>query len=216
MIENVKERAVVSMQRRVFAAALILSAVGLLASTTFASNTTVNITATVSTTVTCNSSTGTLPFGTLSAGSVNVTNPTNVSTTMACNDGAGCTESLNDLGNTSTPGLWNASSTYLIQSPKSGSTSTTSTISAGVEGYGIVATTTAAGGGGTLSMNQRYNFTTGSGIIGSLTTSSLTLASSTSAITTAREVLSYPEAAISGTTLGGSYLDTLTYSCTGN
>ena len=196
---------------------IVLCVAALCIAHALASQTVVNITANVNTTVTCNSvSTSTLSFGTLGAGSIAFTTPADVSTTISCSDGAGCTLDLNDQGNTSTPGLWNATSSYLIQSPALNVTSSTSTITAGTEGYGIVATTTAAGAGGTLTLINRYNYSTSSAIIGALTTTTLPMASSTSAITVGREVLTYPEAAISANTLGGSYNDTLTYSCSGN
>jgi hypothetical protein len=51
--------------------------------------------------------------------------------------------------------------------------------------------------------------------VGGLTTSTITLASSSAEISTAREVLIFPQAAISAATPGGSYSDTLTLGCSG-
>lgn len=177
---------------------------------------TVNITATVNTTVSCSSvSTSTLSFGTLSSGSISATAPGNVSSTLACTDGSGCSLFLNDVGSSTTGGgMATTSPAYLIPSPNA-AFNATATLVAGTEGYGVQAATTSAGAGGTLTLAIRYNFATSTHTVGGLTTSTLTLASTTSAITTAREVLTYPQAAISATTPGGSYSDTLTYSCSG-
>ena len=125
---------------------------------------------------------------------------------MSCNYGAGCTLSVADAGNTTNPGLWNSAESDLVQS-------STATLSAGTEGYGIQATTTGAGSGGTLTVATTYD-KSGSNV-GGLTLGGATLISSSLPIGS-REVVVTHKAAIGILTAGGSYADTITYSCTGN
>lgn len=207
--------------RRVQLATLLMGAfaagVVLLFSRVVSGAAVVGLTATVTQTVSCDAvSTSTLNFGTLTASRIATTSPQYVSSTISCNTGAGCSLSLNDTGSGAFPGLTTSSPAYTILSPSAAaSSSATTTLSAGSEGYGVQAATTSVGAGGLLTLNWRYNFATSGSVVGGLTTTSITLASSASAITTAREVLVYPLATISATTPGGSYTDTSTFSCSG-
>ncbi|MCS6789236.1 MAG: hypothetical protein NZ484_01555 [Patescibacteria group bacterium] len=117
------------------------------------------------------------------------------------------------MGSTSSPGLYKGDApTYLIPSPNA-VFSATATLVAGTDGYGIQAATTTAGSGSILSLNPRYN-QTGS-VVGGLTTTTLTLASS-SATTSNRQVLVTHRVAVSASTPSGNYSDTITYSCVAN
>lgn len=158
--------------------------------------------------VSCSVSTTTTAFGSLTAASIGTSVP-NVSSTMSCSGSAlGCTLSVSGLGNGTNAGLASSSAAYVI-------TSHSTILSVGTEGYGIQATTTAAGSGGILGIRGFYNVS--SNTIGGLSTSSLTLASSTGAVTS-REVVVTHKASISSVTtpIGGGYVDTITYSCVGN
>lgn len=158
------------------------------------------------TTVSCNTNISSTSFGTLSSGSITTASP-NASTTMSCsNTSAGCSLTIQGAGNGVSPGLATTSPAYLIPS-------TTATLSAGTEGYGIQATTTATGSGGTLTLNSLYNKI--GNAVGALSLSAITLASSTVDVTN-REVVVPHLAAISTQTQAGSYVDTITYSCTAN
>ena len=158
-------------------------------------------------TVSCSTNITSTDFGTLSVSSV-TTASSNASSTMSCSGTtSGCTLYVKDAGSGSNPGLWKSTSpTYLIVSADA-------TLSSDVDGYGIQATSTAAGSGGTLSFNSKYNKTGND--VGGLTLTNTVLASSTVDVSNREAVVTH-KAAISSTTLSGSYSDTITYECTIN
>ena len=170
-----------------------------------AQSSTVTVSATVGSSITCSTNNTTTAFGAITSGAVSTASP-NASSTMTCNSASGCTLSVIDAGNASSPGLATTTPAYLIPS-------TTATLAAGTEGYGIQATTTASGSGGTLGINATYNKINSD--VGALSLTTVTLASSTAAVSN-REVVVTHKAAISVTTHAASYVDTITYSCTGN
>ena len=178
----------------------------------------VTVTASVSTAISCATDQTTTSFGTLTSSAVS-TSTSNASTTMSCvNAAAGCTLSLQDAGGTGTnsnPGLWNSTSSALIESPNA-AFSASATLAAGTEGYGIQATTTTAGNGATLGIVLRYRQDLlGLNGVGGFSTTSITVASTT-ASSSAREIVVTHKAAISTETPGGTYADTITYSCVSN
>ncbi len=178
----------------------------------------VTVSATVASSVTCSTNIASTAFGTLTSGAVS-TSSVDASSSLTCNDGLGCTLSLNDLGNGTNGGLSTSSPAYLIPSPNATFTAT-ATLAAGTEGYGVQATTTGSGSGTNWNANSIYtgNFNgtpTSTNIVGRLSTTTVTLASSTG-LTSGREVLVRHKAAISGVTQAATYSDTLTYSCVGN
>lgn len=178
----------------------------------------VTVSATVATTISCSSNITSSTLGTLTSSAVSTSTP-NASTTISCsNNSLGCTLSINDTGTTTQGGgLWNSTSSKLIPSPNS-AFNATATLAAGTEGYGIQGTTTAAGSGAALNIALRY-IQTGAAVtnnvFGGLTTTTLTLASST-ASSTSKEIVVTHGAAIAVSTPGGTYNDTVTYSCTAN
>ncbi|MFH1162304.1 MAG: hypothetical protein V1696_03475, partial [Candidatus Jorgensenbacteria bacterium] len=87
-------------------------------------------------TVSCSTNPSSTSFGPLSTSTISTASP-NASTTMTCTYTLGCTLSIQDLGNGSSPGLATSSPAYLIPS-------NTATLSAGTEGYGIQAAATAS------------------------------------------------------------------------
>lgn len=185
---------------------------------TAATSNDVTVTASVTTAISCSSDITDTDFGTLTDGSVS-TATNNASTTMACaNSSAGCTLSINDLGDGTDGGLWNSTSSALLESPNA-ALSATATLVGGTEGYGIRATTTASGGGQAFTLLARYDtsqeLSAGSDDVGGLTTTTLTIASTT-ATTSGREVVVTHKAAIETGTPGGTYNDTITYSCLEN
>ncbi len=115
---------------------------------------------------------------------------------------------MQDAGNGVSPGLYapGATSTPIILS-------STATLSAGTEGYGIQAATSSNGTGALLSVSPTY-LKTGNNV-GGLSLTSTPLASSTAPVAS-KEVIITHKAAISGLTKAGSYSDTITYSCLGN
>jgi hypothetical protein len=162
-------------------------------------------TASAAATISCSTDISSTAFGALTTASVFTASP-NASTTMSCSGtSSGCTLYVKDAGSGSSPGLYkSAAPTYLITSADA------TPLSAGAEGYGIQATSTAAGSGGALSFNSKYNKTGND--VGGLTLTDTTLASSTVDVS-GREAVVTHKAAISATTLSGSYTDTITYSC---
>ncbi len=188
---------------------------------TAATSSAVTVTASISTSISCSTDNSSTAFGALDSSSITTSTP-NASTTMTCsNSSAGCTLSVRDTGSSTLGGgLWNSTSSVLIESPNA-AFNATATLTANTEGYGIRATTTSVGSGGTLTITTRYNTGLANGLssniaaVGGLTTSTVTLASSTSAVTS-REIVMTHKAAVSSTTPGGTYDDTITYSCTAN
>ena len=186
-----------------------------------ANATSVTITASITATITCNTNVASTDFGALTSSAVATSTP-NASTSIACaNAGSGCTINVVDAGSGSNPGLWNSTSSALIESSNA-AYNATSTLAAGTEGYGIRATTTSVGAGGALMIALRYNTGLTNGLLGSvnnvggLSLTTLTIASSTSAITTAREIVVTHKAAVATDTPGGNYNDTITYGCIAN
>ncbi len=182
-------------------------------STVAATSSAVTVNATVATAISCSVSTTTTSFGTLTSAALTTSTP-NVSSTMACaNSYLGCTLSLNDVGSsTAGGGLYSSAVNELIASPNA-AFNATATLTIGTKGYGVQAATTSAGSGALFGINSRY-LQIGT-VFGGLTTSTLTLAS-TSATSSAREVVATHGADIAASTPGGTYTDTITYSCTAN
>jgi len=157
----------------------------------------------IAATISCSTNISATSFSNLTTASVFTSSP-NASTTMSCaNTSSGCTLYVKDAGNGSNPGLATSSPAYLIPS-------TTATLSAGTEGYGIQATTTASGSGGVLNINAIYN--KAGNDVGGLSLSNVVIASSTADISN-REVVTTHKATISNVTISGNYSDTITYSC---
>ncbi len=189
---------------------------------TAATSSVVTVTASITTSITCATDQATTALGTLDSTTISTSTP-NASTTMSCiNSNAGCTLNVRDAGGTGTssnPGLWNSTSSALIESPNA-AFNATATLTANTEGFGIRATTTASGSSNLISIVQRYNIATTGGLVGGndvggLSTSSIAIASSTGPVN-GREIVVYHRAAVSSTTPGGTYADTITYSCTAN
>src|SRR3989344_2675381 len=149
-----------------------------------------------SATVSCSTDISSTAFGSMDSSAV-YTSSSNASTTMSCsNTSSGCTLYVKDAGSGSNSGLWkSASPTYLI-------TSADTTLSVGVDGYGIQATSTASGSGGTLSFNSSYNKTGND--VGGLTLVNTVLASSTVDVS-GREAVATHKAAASSAAISGSY-----------
>lgn len=156
----------------------------------------VTVTATVTQTVTCTTGLTSASFGSLSASSVTAASPS-ATTTISTNDPLGMTLYVAD----SNAGLATTSPAYTIPS-------TSGTLSAGTQGYGLQATSTAG-----IAVVSAYD--TVGNAVGALQTSTQTLASSTSAVSSAT-VTAALLATISNSTPAGNYTDSVTYSCTGN
>lgn len=109
------------------------------------------------------------------------------------------------------PGLYSAGQSALIESPNA-AFNATATLAANTEGYGIAASTT-----GSMGIDVRYKWATGtvSYVVGGLaTTTAVTVASSTTAVSNQVIMIDY-RAAVNISTPGSTdYGDTVTFSCT--
>ncbi|GIW66881.1 MAG: hypothetical protein KatS3mg095_0779 [Candidatus Parcubacteria bacterium] len=161
------------------------------------------ITTAAAPTITCSFSATSTSFSNLSPSAVSVSSP---DITVTVTSSAGFTISVKDQGNTTTPGLYNSASNYLIPSPNS-VFSATATLVAGIDGYGIQATTTNPN----ISINPRYNVT--GNTVGGFTTTTITLASSTVSVSSAPITITH-KVAVSSLAPTGNYQDIITYSCT--
>jgi len=166
-------------------------------------------------TISCSTDISTTAFGALTSASIS-TSAADATTSMTCvNSGAGCTMSIQDTG-TSTgaiSGLAAEAANAIIKSPNAAFSAST-TLAAGTEGFGLLATTTSAGTGATLTIGTRYNNTGNwdANIVGGASTTAQTLATANSS-TSARVVKVRHKAAISNTTPPGNYKDTIYYQC---
>lgn len=166
----------------------------------------VGVSAIIGQTLTFGLSTNSTDFGTLSSGSINTSTP-NITLTISTNAANGFSIVVKDEGDGVNPGLYKSTApTKLIAS-------STATLVAGTEGYGIQAATTGAGSGATVTLATTYNKSGND--VGGLNRTDTSLASATGPVS-GREVVITHKAAISGMTLAGSYADTITYTCTGN
>lgn len=164
----------------------------------------VTVTASVAQTTTCTASASSTSFGTLTTSAVDTASP-NTDITVSCNAAGGCTLSVGDVGDGTNPGLYNASGTALIASANA-------TLVAGTEGYGIQGAIT-ANGGSSPAVDATYLVSGNQ--VGGLTTSASTLAVANAPVSGAVVQVKHL-AAISASTVAGSYTDTITYSCTAN
>jgi hypothetical protein len=155
-------------------------------------------------TITCSFSATSTAFSSLSPSAVSTSSP---DITITVTSSAGFILSVNDAGNGANPGLYKSTApTYLISSPNFSYTAT-ATLIAGTDGYGIQATTTNSN----ISINIRYNVS--GDTVGGLTTTTITLASSSVAVSSEQITIKH-KAAISSLAPTGNYQDTITYSCT--
>ncbi len=159
--------------------------------------------------LTCNFSTTTASFGTLTTNAVttaygsttiDITSPTTVFVKLYDTGGGGGASLYYSGGDN----IGSADFTY----------ADTATLEAGTEGYGMQATTTGAGSGAVITILNRYDNASTTNDVGALELvgAEVTMASSTAAVTN-RRIIMYYKAAINASHEIGSYLDTLTYTC---
>lgn len=165
------------------------------------SNNQVTVSGVISQMLTFSLSTNATDFTTLNASNVLTSSPV---TTMniASNAAGGYTINVQDQGDGTSPGLYSASSGKVIAS-------STKTLSAGTEGYGIQCAVT-----GTGNAVSPYNVT-GNNVGGLSCTTASPMASSTGPVDNDALTVTY-KAAISNSTPAGSYVDTITYVAAGS
>jgi hypothetical protein len=147
-------------------------------------------------------------FGVMQLGVVNTSSPA-TTLTLSTNAQSGAIVYVYDQGTGSASGLYNSIASHNIPS-------STTTLAAGTEGYGInAATTSTAGSGGvvgTMSISSPYDGT--GDAVGGLALTSTTLATGTAPMYAVTMKVNYL-AAISVTTPAGIYNDQVTYVATG-
>lgn len=134
---------------------------------------------TASSALTCSASASSTDFGSLNTSTVATSNP-NITITMSCLSSSGCSLSIRDQGDGTTSGLSATGGvTHLIAS-------STTTLVAGTEGYGVQGSLTGVGSGGALTIDAAYDKTGNN--VGALSLSEQTLASSSGSLS-GREVV---------------------------
>jgi hypothetical protein len=178
-----------------------------------ATSSNVTVSASIADSIVCANSTTTVVFGTIDSASIYTVS--NVSSSMSCSTAStGCTFYINDTGSgAGAPGLYKSAAPAKLIGSANSAYADTATLVAGTEGYGIQAATTTAGSGGALGIVSRY-LQTGNAVGGFETTS--TIAASSTASLSGKEILTTYKVAASSTTNSGSYADTVTYSCLSN
>ncbi len=172
-------------------------------------NGSVTVTGVVPPTITFGLSSNSTSFGVMQIGTVNTSTPA-TTLTFSTNAKSGGEISVYDKGNGTTAGMYSSLDNHTIPS-------STATLAAGTEGYGINAAVTSTNGTGgvvgSLTIQSPYNGTGDS--VGGLSTTSQELASTSSPLYLVTTQVNYL-AAISVTTPSGVYQDQVTYIATGN
>ena len=172
-------------------------------------NGSVTVTGVVPPTITFNLSSNSTSFGVMQIGTVNTSTPS-TTLTLSTNAKSGAEISVYDQGNGTTSGMYSSLDNHTIPS-------SSTTLTAGTEGYGINASVTSTNGTGgvvgSLTIQNPYNGTGNS--VGALSTTSQELASTSSPLYIVTTQVNYL-ASISVTTPSGVYQDQVTYIATGN
>ncbi len=172
----------------------------------------IDVTATVATSISCTVNNTSTAFGTFTVATVATASPT-ITWTVSTNASSGYTLTVRDAGNGSNPGLYSAGASYLIGSADN-SFNNSAELSSGVSiGYGLQATDTDGdAGSATTAVQSPYNVSSDN--VGGFELTAQDLAEATGPVANAT-VTSTLKAKVSGLVPAGSYVDTLTYICTG-
>jgi hypothetical protein len=146
--------------------------------------------------VTCSLSATSTSFSVLSPSAVSTSSP---DITITITSSGGFQINVKDNNGTSTPGLYNSTTTYLISSQDA-------TLSAGTDGYGIQATTTNS----SVSINSKYNKSGND--VGGLSLTDVVLATSSVAVSNATINIKH-KASVFALAPTGDYHDTIIYTC---
>lgn len=148
-------------------------------------------------------------FGSMLVSSVD-TSDTNIVLVCGTNADNGYMIYVNDTGNGTNPGLYNAAADYTIGSTTAAFANGPTVLSTGVEGYGIRAQGTA----GTPTIDSPYN-NAASGTVGGLEVVQTPLAHHDGNMTANDSITVYHHAAVAAFSAAGNYTDTITYVATG-
>jgi hypothetical protein len=146
--------------------------------------------------ITCSLSATSTSFSALTPSAVSTSSP---DITITITSSGGFQINVRDTGNGTNPGLYNSTTTYLIQSQDA-------TLVAGTDGYGIQATTTNS----SISINPKYNKSGND--VGGLSLTDVVLATSSGAVSSSTINVKH-KASVSVLAPTGDYQDTITYTC---
>lgn len=165
----------------------------------------IDVTATVSTSISCTVNNTATAFGTFTVATVTTASPT-VTWTVSTNAANGYNLTVRDVGNGAAAGLYSAGAGYNIASA-------TADLGAVSIGYGLQGTKS-DGDAGSATTTIQGNYTATGTNVGAFALTATDLASATGPVANAT-VTSTLKAIVSGLVPAGSYVDTLTYICTG-
>jgi len=161
----------------------------------------VAVTASVDPSISFAISANTVALGAMTTGAVATASP-DITLTIGTNAASGYVVTVQDQGNGTTGGLYNNAATYNIAS-------SSATLTAGAEGYGIQPSSA------TATLTAPYSGLAGNGV-GQLQRTAQSMATYTGPTAANHTVTVKTMAAISGSSKAGSYADTLTYIATAN
>jgi|GEM_PF-915368 len=176
------------------------------------SNNQVSVTGTVDPSISCSIDNNSSSFSTFTINTVTSGSST-ITWTVSTNATGGYSLSVKDVGNTTNPGLYSAGAGYLIGSADTSFSSTADLSTSGLTGYGLQGTKT-NGDAGSSATSVSSPYTSTSNTVGKLQLTAQTLASAAGPVSNAT-VTSTLKAKVTGLVPAGSYIDTLTYVCTG-
>lgn len=172
---------------------------------------TIDVTATVGTSISCAVDNTSTAFGTFTVATI-TTAASTITWTVSTNATSGYFLTVRDAGNTTNPGLYSSGASYLIGSADNSYSNTADLASVSI-GYGLQGTKTDGDAGSAASTIASPYTATGNNV-GGFELTAQTLSSATGPVANAT-VTSTLKAKVSGLVPAGSYVDTLTYICTG-
>ncbi len=171
----------------------------------------IDVTATVDTSISCTVNNTSTAFGTFTVATVTTASPT-VTWTVSTNAANGYNLTVRDVGNATNPGLYSSAAAYLIGSADASFSNSADLASVSI-GYGLQGTKTDGDAGSAASTIASPYTATGTNV-GGFELTAQGLSSATGPVANAT-VVSTLKAKVSGLVPAGSYVDTLTYVCTG-
>ncbi len=170
------------------------------------------VTATVDPALTCAVDGNVAAFGTFVTGTIDTASQTPI-WTITTNATTGYSLSVRSAGNATNAGLYSAAASYVIKSADASENSTADLSVAATIGYGLQATKT-NGDAGSATSTISAPYTSTSDTVGRLQLTAQTVSSAAGPVSNAT-ITSTLKAKVTGLVPPGSYVDTLTYVCSG-
>ncbi len=176
------------------------------------SNNNLAVTGTVDPQITCSIDDNTAAFGTFTLATVTTADSTPI-WTISTNATNGYNLSVRSVGNSTNAGLYSSAAGYVIKSADSAENSTSDLSVSATIGYGLQGTkTNGDAGSATTTIQSPYTSTTTT--VGRLQLTAQALASATGPVSNAT-ITTTLKAKVTAFVPAGSYVDTVTYVCTG-